>query len=207
MYKSIIYFKEDLPMEIVEALRKIADKAFDNRDGKVTGKVTSPHCLVYEGEEEDAGCLQLGLSNSGECKYFLDCVLAWKWTDEEHPEKNRDILTELKQLMPAEPGQEITAEYRSEIHFKETVPEKTMQLLQNIADQAFDNYAGKVTGKRMTPHCLSYDGNESEYGCLQLGMLDLEENEDFMACVIAWNWIDEVYPEECSDILGIMRKQ
>ena len=98
-------------------------------------------------------------------------------------------------------------EFRSEICFKETATEKVMQLLQNIADEAFNNYAGKVPGRRITPHSLSYGGGESEYGCLQLGMLDLEENEYFMSYVVAWNWIDEVYPEECYDVLRIMRKK
>ena len=44
------------------------------------------------------------------------------------------------------------------------------------------------------------------YGCLQLGMLELEDNKDFLRCVCDWKWIDAEYPEENYSVWRIMEK-
>jgi hypothetical protein len=54
MYQTVIYFKDDLSEEMLEALRVLCDQAFDNRGGKASLSENSlpPFCLIYEGEEE-----------------------------------------------------------------------------------------------------------------------------------------------------------
>ena len=68
---------------------------------------------------------------------------------------------------------------KSVIYFKRTLPEKVIQLLVSISNDAFNNREGKIVGNRESTYCLSYGGDESMYGCLQLGMLELEDNKDF----------------------------
>ena len=55
------------------------------------------------------------------------------------------------------------------IYFKRTLPEKVIQLLVSISNDAFNNREGKIVGNRESTYCLSYGGDESMYGCLQLG--------------------------------------
>ena len=95
---------------------------------------------------------------------------------------------------------------KSVIYFKRTLPEKVIQLLVSISNDAFNNREGKIVGNRESTYCLSYGGDESMYGCLQLGMLELEDNKDFLRCVCDWKWIDEEYPEENYSVWRIMEK-
>ena len=95
---------------------------------------------------------------------------------------------------------------KSVIYFKRTLPEKVIQLLVSISNDAFNNREGKIVGNRESTYCLSYGGDESMYGCLQLGMLELEDNKDFLKCVCDWKWIDEEYPEENYSVWRIMEK-
>lgn len=62
-----------------------------------------------------------------------------------------------------------------------------MTLLVSIANEAFNNREGQITGIRESSHCLSFGGDENLYGCLQLGMLELEDNKEFLKCVRDWN--------------------
>ena len=95
---------------------------------------------------------------------------------------------------------------KSVIYFKRTLPEKVIQLLVSISNDAFNNREGKIVGNRESTYCLSYGGDESMYGCLQLGMLELEDNKDFLRFVCDWKWIDEEYPEENYSVWRIMEK-
>lgn len=95
--------------------------------------------------------------------------------------------------------------YKSVIEIRRDVPKEMIQKMSCIADEAFNNRAGKVRNMSKTPYCLSYEGGESDYGCLELGMLALENQKDFLACVEAWNWIDEECPDENCDILAEMK--
>ena len=72
---------------------------------------------------------------------------------------------------------------KSVIFFKQSLPEKVVTLLVSIANEAFNNREGQITGIRESSHCLSFGGDENLYGCLQLGMLELEDNKEFLKCV------------------------
>ena len=75
---------------------------------------------------------------------------------------------------------------KSVIFFKQSLPEKVVTLLVSIANEAFNNREGQITGIRESSHCLSFGGDENLYGCLQLGMLELEDNKEFLMCVRDW---------------------
>ena len=94
--------------------------------------------------------------------------------------------------------------YKSIIDIRREVPKEKLDILVAMANKAFNNRAGQVKNRSNSPYRLSYEGEESQFGCLQLGMLTLEKEKEFLACVSAWNWIDEEEPEENEDILAEM---
>lgn len=95
MYRSIIDIKRETPKETLLTLLSLADKAFNNHAGKIQNTSLSPYRFVYEGEEKDFGCLEIGMLNLEEQKNFLNFVSAWNWIDEEEPSENCDILKEM----------------------------------------------------------------------------------------------------------------
>ena len=60
MYRTIIELKEETPKEIAKEIRQICIKAHDNFVGKVQIKDLSTKSFVFEGEEEDYACLNIG---------------------------------------------------------------------------------------------------------------------------------------------------
>ncbi len=94
--------------------------------------------------------------------------------------------------------------YKSVIDIRREVPQKLLGKLSMMADRAFNNRAGRVCNVSKQPYRLSFEGGEQDFGCLELGMLALENQKDFLSCVEAWNWIDEEDPGENCDILAEM---
>lgn len=94
--------------------------------------------------------------------------------------------------------------YKSVIDIRREISSDKLSALIAMADTAFNNRAGQVKNKSNLPYRLSYEGEESQFGCLQLGMLALEKEDDFLSYVSAWKWIDEEEPEENEDILAEM---
>lgn len=94
--------------------------------------------------------------------------------------------------------------YKSVIDFREDISKNKLEELIKRAEKAFDNRAGKVQNVSKMPYRLSYEGGEEYFGCLELGMLTLEDEKDFVACVKSWQWIDEEHPGESCDILEEM---
>ena len=95
MYKHVISIREGVPKEALKVLAAIANKAFNNRAGKVKNTSVSPYELIYEGGEDEYGCLDLGMLALEKEKEFLSCVSSWKWIDVDEPEESCDVLEEL----------------------------------------------------------------------------------------------------------------
>lgn len=94
--------------------------------------------------------------------------------------------------------------YKSVIDIRREIPNDVLKLLVAKADKAFNNRAGRVRNLSTFPYRLSYEGEENQFGCLELGMLALEKEKDFLPYVSAWRWIDEEEPGESCDILAVM---
>lgn len=94
--------------------------------------------------------------------------------------------------------------YKSVIDIKKETPKDVLAFLVSLADKAFDNHAGRVQNTSLIPYRFVYEGGEKEFGCLEVGMLKLEKEDEFLACVSAWNWVDEEEPDESCDILKEM---
>lgn len=92
--------------------------------------------------------------------------------------------------------------YRNVIEIKKTVPESRLKELAAIAENAFNNRAGKVQNTSRLSHTLIFEGGAGEYACLEIGMLNLKREAGFLECVSAWEWVDDD-PDECCDLLGL----
>ena len=92
MYRHVIEIQKETPKDILATLIAIADNAFDNRVGKVRNVSDLPYKLVYEGGENEFGCLDLGMLALEKDKMFLNHVISWQWIDEEEPDESCDIL-------------------------------------------------------------------------------------------------------------------
>ncbi|MCD8106764.1 MAG: hypothetical protein LUE20_02220 [Oscillospiraceae bacterium] len=95
MYKNVIDIRREVSQEDLQVLMSMADKAFDNRAGKVENSSTSPYRLVYQGGEREYGCLNLGMLSLCGIKGFTVYVSDWNWIDEDEPDESCDVLEEL----------------------------------------------------------------------------------------------------------------
>ncbi len=90
--------------------------------------------------------------------------------------------------------------YRQIINIKKDTPADVLEKLAAIAEQEFNNRAGKLRNVSKKPYQFIFEGEEEAYGCLSLGMFELWDKKDFVAYVQDWQWIDEE-PDESYDVV------
>ena len=56
------------------------------------------------------------------------------------------------------------------------------------------------------PYYLVFAGGEDEYGGLDLGTLELKDDELFSYSVLKWDWIED-NPDECCDLIELFLKR
>ena len=95
--------------------------------------------------------------------------------------------------------------YKSVIAIRHDIAETQLQRVRAVAEAAFQNRAGCVKNISEAPYQLVFAGGEGEYGCLEVGMLNLKRESDFFPFLSAWQWIDED-PDECCDLLKLLQK-
>ena len=84
--------------------------------------------------------------------------------------------------------------YKNIIDVRKDIPHDILKTLAGIADRAFNNLAGKVENTSDTPYRFIYRGGDREYACLEVGMLILKKQPNFLPYLELWNWIDEDAP-------------
>ena len=92
--------------------------------------------------------------------------------------------------------------YSTVIEIKSSITDDMLNKLRITIESAFSNRAGIVENTSNEPHRFIFKGNESDYGCLEVGMLTLKRVETFLNYVKSWKWIDED-PNECCDVLKV----
>ena len=76
--------------------------------------------------------------------------------------------------------------------------------LRIVAENAFSNRAGSAKNSSSAPYKFVFKGDEDKFGCLEVGMLELEDKYDFLKQVNSWQWIDDNDPKENCDILKVL---
>ena len=92
--------------------------------------------------------------------------------------------------------------YSTVIEIKRSVTGDTLSRLRQMAEDAFTNRAGSVKNSSKDPYKLVFKGSEKDYGCLDLGVAELGETDNFVNQVNAWQWLDDDPKENC-DILNV----
>lgn len=94
MYRVIIEFKEDLPIEKMIELKQVAAGAFNNRAGTVQDRCPQNNMCIFEGAEDKYGCLGLGNLGLDKVHGIREQIKLWEWIDEEYPSENCSVLQE-----------------------------------------------------------------------------------------------------------------
>lgn len=92
MYRVILEFKDNLPEEKLQELKKLAAEAYNNRAGSVKDQCKELNRCIFEGGEEKEGCLNLGSLFFDKLPKIRTFIKQWDWIDEEYPEENCSIL-------------------------------------------------------------------------------------------------------------------
>lgn len=92
MYSTIIEIKKNITGDALNKLHQTAEAAFRNRAGSVRNSSTDTHTLIFEGEEKDYGCLDLGVAMLARVKGVLPSIDSWQWIDFDDPNENCDVL-------------------------------------------------------------------------------------------------------------------
>ncbi len=70
--------------------------------------------------------------------------------------------------------------YRSIIEIKRNVPHDLLINLRIVAENSFSNRAGSAKNSSSDPYKFVFKGDEDKFGCLEVGMLELEDKYDFL---------------------------
>lgn len=96
--------------------------------------------------------------------------------------------------------------YRTIIEIKHDITEEEQQLLSVLIENAFANRAGTVKNVCEEPYRFEFVGTEKDYGCLEVGLLNLKKEDYFLSRVSSWQWID-ADPDESCDVLEVFSKK
>ena len=90
---------------------------------------------------------------------------------------------------------------RSIIELKKDISPDLLSRIKENIEAAFSNRVGTVKNTGKDPYHLEFAGGEDKFGSLEFGMLCVEEQQDVIPYIEAWNWIDEECPDESCDML------
>lgn len=91
MYRTIIDIKKSVNNNKLSEIRDICISAYNNRIGTIKIKQPSERRFIFEGQEKDYECLQLGFLTLEDFPLFMENVESWKWEDED-PDESCDLL-------------------------------------------------------------------------------------------------------------------
>lgn len=92
--------------------------------------------------------------------------------------------------------------YSTVIEIKKNITGDALNKLRQMVESAFVNRAGSVKNSSNDPYKFVFKGGETDYGCLDLGVAELGETDNFLNQVNTWQWLDDDPNEHC-DILNV----
>ena len=96
--------------------------------------------------------------------------------------------------------------YSTIIELKKDIPTDILSQLKEKIEAAFSNRAGTVKNTGTDSYYFVFAGGEYEYGCRDLGALELKNDELFLNNVLKWDWIED-NPRECCDLIEVFLKR
>ena len=96
--------------------------------------------------------------------------------------------------------------YSTIIELKKDIPAVMLSQLKEKIESAFSNRVGTVKNTGTDPYYFVFAGGEDEYGCLDLGTLELKNEKLFLNNVLKWDWIED-NPGECCDLIELFLKR
>lgn len=99
MYRTIIELSKEIDITACEELAEVADKAFDNRAGKLTNQSSDSYVLTYEGDEDFYVCIHIGILDLLDSKVFMKHVIKWTYLDTDEPEDEISDVLEIANSM------------------------------------------------------------------------------------------------------------
>ncbi len=92
MFRTIIRLKDGISDELLAKLTEIIEGAFHNRCGDLENINTNPTEFIFESDDPNTACLDIGMNNLIDINNFISCVLSWDWIDEEVPAESCNML-------------------------------------------------------------------------------------------------------------------
>lgn len=96
--------------------------------------------------------------------------------------------------------------YSTIIELKNDISPDLLDQLKESIEAAFSNRAGTVKNSGTDPYHFVFAGELPEYGCLDLGTLELKDDKLFSNNVLKWDWIED-NPRECCDLIEVFLKR
>ena len=91
MYQAIIEINNNVSGDILISMKNIIESAFDNRIGRIKNSSLEPYLLIFAGDENKYGCLEVGLFSLKKHTGVLKNISSLKWVDKD-PSENCDML-------------------------------------------------------------------------------------------------------------------
>ena len=96
--------------------------------------------------------------------------------------------------------------YKTTIELKRDIPAEDYEIVVRDITTAFDNRVGRTVNSSQNPYLFVFEGGESSYACLDLGLVLLDESTLFWKWVQDWQWIDSDDPDECCSVIEVFSK-
>ena len=92
--------------------------------------------------------------------------------------------------------------YSTVIEIKKDATSDVLSQLKIVIENAFSNRVGTVKNVSKEPYHFEFTGDEKDYGCLEVGLLNLKKDKSILKFFDTWKWIDDD-PDECCDVLKV----
>lgn len=136
---------------------------------------------------------QIAIQIGGAINHFMEIkgVLPWRDfdTDLSYPVLDIDVEATFEK------------EYAMVIDLKPDLKGDELQQTRKFIEKAFTNRGGSIRNKCTDPYHLEFLGNDIERGCLDIGMVTIENEKRVLSEIVSWKWYDRDHPDENCDIL------
>lgn len=92
-------------------------------------------------------------------------------------------------------------QYAMVIELKDDLMGEELYRISEFINSAFVNRGGSIKNNCTNPYRFEFGGNDAERGCLDLGLVAIENEEWVISQIVSWKWYDYANPSESCDVL------